>query len=90
MWRHVANGSWAELIFVFALCCPSGARKAFLVDLLDGMIEHHDENRHNVMISLLGQFKGEDHSSQYLMPRVAVTESGIQVKTWMGQLLAVH
>ena len=54
------------------------------------MLQHFDESRSHLVIPLLGKFKGEDHSSQHLMPCVHVTDSGIQVKTWMLRVMAVH
>jgi hypothetical protein len=42
------------------------------------------------VIPLLGCFKGKDHSTQHLMHCSNITDSGIQVKTWIRRLLAVH
>jgi hypothetical protein len=85
--RHkwVLGGAYFCLCFVLSLRSTEG----LLADL-DGMIEHFDEDRGNIVIPLLGRFKGEDHSSQHLMPCVEVTDSGIHVKAWIRRALAVH
>ncbi|KAI2514336.1 hypothetical protein MHU86_229 [Fragilaria crotonensis] len=85
--RHkwVMGGAYFCVCFVLSLRSTEG----LLADL-EGMIEHYNDERPHVIIPLLGRFKGEDHSSQHLMPCVSVTESGIQVKTWIRRLMAVH
>jgi hypothetical protein len=85
--RHkwVLGGAYFCMCFVLSLRSTEG----LLADL-DGMIEHFDEEQVNLVIPLLGRFKGEDHSSQHLMPCVEVTDSGINVKSWMRRALAVH
>ena len=57
---------------------------------LEGLIKYHDETEENVVIPLLGRFKGEHHAKQHLLSSRAVTGSGIQVKQWIRRVLAVH
>ena len=85
--RHkwIMAGGYFCLCFVLSLRSTEGN----LADL-KGMIEHFDESAPNVIIPLLGRFKGEDHSSRHLMPCSGLTDSGIAVKLWMRRVLAVH
>ena len=85
--RHkwVMVGGYCCVCFVLSLRSSEG----LLADLA-GMIEHLQDGRPNLVIPLLGKFKGEDHSSQHLMPCVNVTDSGIQVKTWLYRVVAIH
>ncbi|KAI2502954.1 hypothetical protein MHU86_11459 [Fragilaria crotonensis] len=86
--RHkwVMGGAYFCVCFVLSLRSTEG----LLADL-KGMIAQYDEERPDLVIPLLGRFKDEDHSSQHLMACcVSTTESGIQVKTLMRRLLAVH
>lgn len=83
--KWVMAGGYFCVCFVLSLRSTEG----LLADL-EGMLEHHDNTRSNLVIPLLGKFKGEDHASQHLMPCVHVTDSGIQVKVWMTRVLAVH
>jgi hypothetical protein len=57
---------------------------------LEGLLEHFDDDRAYVIITLLGQVKGEHHLRQHLLPCVIQTDSGIQVKMWMKRVMAVH
>ena len=43
-----------------------------------------------VIIPLLGQVKGEDHTRQHLIHCVNVTDSGIQVRKWVTRLKKLH
>ena len=85
--RHkwVMAGGYFCLCFVLSLRSTEG----LLADL-EGKIEHFDESAPNVIIPLLGRFKGEDHSSKHLMPCTGLTDSGIAEKLWMRRVLAVH
>ena len=43
-----------------------------------------------VIIPLLGQVKGKDHTRQQLIHCVNVTDSGIQVRKWITRLKKLH
>ena len=78
-------GGFFCFCFVVSLRSPEG----LLCDL-EGLIDHFDDTRHYVIITLLGKVKGEHHSRQHLLPCVPVTSSGIEVKIWMKRVMTVH
>jgi hypothetical protein len=55
-----------------------------------GVIEFGDSTHEHVVIPLLGQVKGEDHTRQHLIHCVNETSSGIQVRRWMTRLKWAH
>ena len=58
---------------------------------LEGLLQHNDPtNLDEVIVPLLGRFKGEHHAKQHLMISVATTGSGTPVKLWLDRVLAVH
>jgi hypothetical protein len=57
---------------------------------LEGAFEVFGRDKDEVVVPLLGRFKGEHHSKQHLMISVAVTGSGIQIRRWIELSLAVH
>ena len=57
---------------------------------LEGLIDHHDDACNEVVIPLLGRFKGEHHAKQHLLMSRGITGSGIQVKQWVRRMLVVH
>ena len=58
---------------------------------LEGLIEHFSgTSKKYVIITLVGRVKGEHHSKQHLILCVSVTDSGIEVESWMRQVLALH
>ena len=75
--------------FCFCYVLSLRSSEGLLADL-EGMRQYFDVNGAHVVIPLLGRFKGEDNSTQHLMHSTSVTDSGIQVKTWVRRLLAVH
>ena len=83
--RWIMAGGYFCFCYVLSLRSSEG----LLADL-EGLLQYFDVNGPHVVIPLLGRFKGEDHSTQHLMHSTSVTDSGIQVKTWIMRLLAVH
>ena len=83
--KWVLGGGYFALCFVLSLRSPEG-----LMTDLEGLLHFHDEAEDNVVIPLLGRFKGEHHSKQHLLSSKGVTGSGIQVKQWVKRILAVH
>jgi hypothetical protein len=83
--KWVLAGGYFCICFVLSLRSPEG-----LMADLEGLIEHHDESINEVVIPLLGRFKGEHHAKQHLMTSRGTTGSGIQVKQWVRRMLVVH
>lgn len=81
------NGRFLFLLLLRAVTLEPG--RPNLVDLT-GLIEFNQAERPFVIIPLLGQVKGEDHTRQHLLHCVNVTSSGISVVGWVNRLLAVH
>lgn len=83
--KWVMAGAYFCICFVLSLRSPEG-----LMADLEGLLQHNDPTSDEVVVPLLGRFKGEHHSKQHLMISVAKTGSGIQVKLWLSRLIAVH
>jgi hypothetical protein len=83
--RWVMAGTYFAFCYVVGLRGPEG----LLADL-EGLNEHFSGTSKYVIIPLLGRVKGEHHSKQHLIPCVSVTDSGIEVESWMRQVLALH
>lgn len=83
MWV-MAGGYFCDC-FVLSLQSPEG-----LMTDLEGLIHYFHCERINVIVPLLGRFKGEHHSKQHLLLSKGVTGSGIQVRLWMQRVIAVH
>ena len=60
-----------------------------MVDIA-GVNEFGDSTQEHVVIPLLGQVKGEDHTRQHLIHCANETSSGIQVRRWMVRLKWAH
>lgn len=85
--RHkwILGGGYFCICFVLSLRSPEG-----LMADLDGFIRYNDVSGDEVVVPLLGRFKGEHHSKQHLLSSKGVTGSGIQVKQWVRRIIAVH
>jgi hypothetical protein len=85
--RHkwVMAGGYFCICFVLSLRSPEG-----LMADLEGLLKYHDPTSEEVVVPLLGRFKGEHHAKQHLMISVGRTGSGIQVKLWLSRVIAVH
>jgi hypothetical protein len=85
--RHkwVMAGGYFCVCFVLSLRSPEG-----LMADLEGLLEHHDPTSEEVVVPLLGRFKGEHHAKQHLLISCSVTGSGIQIKLWLARVMAVH
>ena len=73
--RWIFAGTYFCICFVLSLKSSEG-----LMADLEGAKKYMDEESDLVVVLLLGRFKGEHHSKQYLLTSVAVTGLGIQVK----------
>ena len=74
MMQLETNGFWEGHTFACALFCLWEAlERRLLASDFDFMIEHHGKGQPQVVIPLLGKFMGDNHSSQHLIPCVAVT-----------------
>jgi hypothetical protein len=83
--RWVLAGTYFCICFVLSLRSPEG-----LMADLEGMLKFFGNDIEEVVVPLLGRFKGEHHSKQHLMISVAVTGSGIRIRRWIELSLAVH
>jgi hypothetical protein len=78
-------GGYYCICFVLSLRSPEG-----LMTDLEGLILFFAREKVNVIVPLLGRFKGEHHAKQHLLLSKAVTGSGINVRLWVERILAVH
>ena len=83
--RWVMSGSYFCFCYVVSLRSSEG----LMVDV-QGIREFGLMNPDHVVIPLLGQVKGEDHTRQHLIHCVNETDSGIQVRKWVTRLRSVH
>ncbi|KAI2491132.1 hypothetical protein MHU86_23418 [Fragilaria crotonensis] len=85
--RHkwVMAGAYFCICFVLSLRSPEG-----LMADLEGLLQFHDSDSDEVIVPLLGRFKGEHHAKQHLLISCAITGSGIRIKLWISRLIAVH
>jgi hypothetical protein len=83
--KWILAGGYFCICFVLSLRSPEG-----LMADLEGLIRYHDEFSDEVVIPLLGRFKGEHHAKQHLLPAEGTTGSGIRVKQWVRRMLVVH
>ncbi|KAI2498992.1 hypothetical protein MHU86_15496 [Fragilaria crotonensis] len=83
--RWILAGGYFCICFVLSLRSPEG-----LMADLEGLIKYHVEVTNEVVIPLLGRFKGEHHVKQHLLMSRGTTGSGIKIKQWVRRMLAVH
>jgi hypothetical protein len=83
--RWILAGGYFCICFVLSLRSPEG-----LMANLKGLIQYHVDPSEEVVIPLLGRFKGEHHVKQHLLMSCGHTGSGIRVKQWVRRMLAVH
>ena len=83
--RWVMAGAYFCICFVLSLRSPEG-----LMADLEGLLKYHDVSSEEVVVPLLGRFKGEHHAKQHLLISCATTGSGIRVKLWLSRVIAVH
>jgi hypothetical protein len=83
--KWILAGGYFCVCFVLSLRSPEG-----LMADLEGLIKYHEEDSDEVVIPLLGRFKGEHHVKQHLLMSCGTTGSGIKIKQWVRRMLAVH
>jgi hypothetical protein len=83
--RWILAGTYFCICFVLSLRSPEG-----LMADLEGLKKYFEKEGSEVVVPLLGRFKGEHHSKQHLLISCAVTGSGIRIKKWIELTLAVH
>ena len=81
----VMAGAYFCFCYVVSLRSPEG----LMIDV-PGLIEFGVKSPDHVVIPLLGQVKGEDHTRQHLLHCVNVTSSGISVRNWIRRLKSCH
>lgn len=98
-WRAPRNDKHKELLAsvaaysLIAFCGSFRGPEVFLTDLhglRKYLSEDPDQTRDHVIIPLLGRFKGELNSRYHLAPLAAVTDSGLEVRTWIERLVTVR
>ena len=82
---YVMAGSYFCFCYVTSLRSPEG----LMVDIT-GLFRYGESSTAHVVIPLLGQVKGEDHTRQHLLHCVNETASGIQVRKWVSRLKAAN
>lgn len=83
--KWVMAGGYFCICFVLSLRSPEG-----LMADLEGLVHYFTRETENVIIPLLGRFKGEHHAKQHLLLSKGVTGSGIRIRLWMQRVIAVH
>lgn len=83
--KWILGGTYFVICFVLSLRSPEG-----LMADLEGVIQFFDPDSDEVVVPLLGRFKGEHHVKQHLLTSCAITGSGLRVKRWMELAMAVH
>lgn len=83
--KWVLAGGYFCICFVLSLRSPEG-----LMADLEGLIHFLGREEENVIVPLLGRFKGEHHAKQHLLLSKGTTSSGIKVRLWVERILAVH
>lgn len=85
-------GDWIVAGTYFATCyvCSLRGPEGLLVDLsaLEEMI--NETNTSHITVPLLGKVKGETHARHHKLYCVAITSSGLNIKSWYTRLLVVH
>ena len=81
----IMGGAYFCFCYVVSLRSPEG----LMVDI-PGIREYGERSEDHVVIPLLGQVKGEDHTRQHLLHCVNETSSGISVRNWMKRLKLAH
>ena len=83
--RWVMAGCYLCFCLVVSLRSPEG-----LMTDLEGLTHYHNASDDFVIIPLRGKVKGENHTRQHLLHSVNVTDSGIDVRSWIQRLMTVH
>ena len=83
--RWVMAGCYFCFCIVVSLWSPEG-----LMTDLEGLTRFQNASEDFVIIPLKGQVKGENHTRQHLLHSVNVTDSGIDVRSWVHRLMAIH
>ena len=84
--KYAMAGAYFCFCYVVSLRSPEG----LMVDI-PGLLQYGEASEEHVVIPLLGQVKGEDHTTrQHLLHCVNETGSGICVRRWESRLKKVH
>jgi hypothetical protein len=83
--RWVMAGAYFCFCFVLSLRSTEG-----LMTDLQGLIKYRGASTDFVIIPLKGQVKGESHTRHHLLHCVNITDSGINVRSWVRRLMAIH
>ena len=83
--RWVMAGSYFCFCYVVSLRSSEGV----MVDVM-GFREYGESTLEHVIIPLMRQVKGEDHTRQHLIHCANQTDSGIDVRKWVSRLRTIH
>jgi hypothetical protein len=83
--RWIMAGAYFCFCFVLSLRSTEG-----LMTDLQGLLTYREASDIFVIVPLKGQVKGESHTRHHLLHCVNVTDSGIDVRSWVRRLVAVH
>ena len=91
--RWIYAGTYFAISYMISLQGPEG----LLLDL-EGLRKYFNSHfgadngkpEKHVIITLLGQVKGEHNERQHLIPSVNVTKSGINVRRWLRWTIVVN
>jgi len=102
---HLLDGEWALAerwvdrhkiacagsFAIIAFCGSFRGNEVFLIDLY-GLTKYSQElaQADHVIIPLLGKYKGEAHHRYHLTPLSVVTDSGLEIRTWVNRLVQVQ
>lgn len=84
-YRWVMAGAYFCFCYVVSLRSSEG----LMVDVA-GIRDLGEASLDHVVIPLLGQVKGEDHTRQHLIHCVNTTDSGLNVRRWVTRLISLH
>ena len=73
------------LCFAVSLRSPEG-----LMTDLEGLTRYHEASDEFVVIPLIVQINGGNHTRHHLLHSVNTTDSGIEVRAWIQRLMAIH
>ena len=79
----------AGCYFCFCYVVSLRSSEGLMVDV-EGIRDLGEASMDHVVIPLLGQVKGEDHTRQHVIHCVNVTDSGINVRRWVNRLRSLH
>jgi hypothetical protein len=88
-WEDCERWIMASAYFCFCFILSLRSTEGLMTDL-QGLLTYCRASNSFVIVPLKGQVKGESHTRHHLLHNVNVTDSGIDVCSWVWRLIAVH